>query len=209
MPTLLLATRSNDKVREIRQILASVFRGSIITLHEAGITHSPAEDDVEAFDSFLDNAHAKAAFFLQQSGLPTIADDSGISVDALGGDPGVRSRRYAAAPGLDGADLDLANNHRLLHELRDTPDHLRTARYTCAAVLHMPAPGGHSRAGLGTCSGSILRQPRGSHGFGYDPIFLDPETGLSFAELDPVEKNRRSHRARAFRTLAANFPALS
>jgi XTP/dITP diphosphohydrolase len=204
--TLVLASRSQDKVREIRLILAPVFRGRIITLDEAGIEPVPEEDDVEAFDSFLANAHAKAAWFLERSGLPTIADDSGIVVHALDGAPGVRSKRFAARADLHGADLDRANNERLLHELRDVPATRRTAHYTCAAVLHLPA--GARFSALGTCSGSILSEPRGTAGFGYDPLFLDPSTGLSFGETDPTVKNSRSHRARAFRALAANLPAV-
>lgn len=202
--TLLLATRSNDKLREIRHVLAPVFRGRIITLEDAGVQPSPDEEHIEAFDTFLENAHAKAAWFLERTGLPTVADDSGIEIDALGGAPGVRSRRFAARPGLAGADLDNANNARVLEELRDVPHHDRSARYVCAAALHLPR--GRRAAAVGTCSGLILDAPRGTAGFGYDPLFLDLETGLSFGETDPAVKNRRSHRARAFRALAANLP---
>lgn len=201
--TLLLATRSQDKVREIRQILHAVARARIITLDEAGIAPQPDEDDVESFDTFLENAHAKATFFCARAGLPTLADDSGISVDALAGAPGVRSKRFALEAGLAGAALDQANNRRLLEELRDVPDERRGARYTCAAVLHWPD--GRRMAALGTSSGSILRDPRGDGGFGYDPLFLDPQSGLSFAELEPAAKNRRSHRARAFLALHAQL----
>jgi XTP/dITP diphosphohydrolase len=226
-PTVLLATRSEDKVREIRQILGPVFRGRVITLVEAGVPPSPEEDDLEAFDTFLDNAHAKAAYFLQLAGLPTLADDSGICVAALHGAPGVHSKRFASEPALSGLALDDANNLRLLHELRDMPPERRSAYYTCAAVLHLlpreylttpAAPGPDKTSGerhppattrcaaVGTCTGAILHQPRGTGGFGYDPLFLDPLTGLSFGELDPDRKNRVSHRARAFRALAANLP---
>ena len=202
--TLLLATRSGDKAREIRQILAPIFKGRIIDLHEAGIAADPAEEDIEQYDTFLANAHAKAAWFLDISGLTTLADDSGICVDALGGAPGVKSRRFAAAPGLDGRALDEANNHRLLRELAGVPESGRTAHYTCAAVLHHPD--GRRLAAVGIRSGLILDAPRGDGGFGYDPLFLDPASGLSFGELAPAVKNRTSHRARAFHGLAANFP---
>lgn len=205
-PTIILATRSEDKVREITQILAPVFRGRIITLAEAGVLPTPEEDDVEAFDTFLANAHAKAAFFLAMTGQPTMADDSGIAIDALGGAPGVRSRRFAAAPGVDGRALDQANNERVLRELAGVPADSRHARYVCAAVLHLPDS--RRAAAVGIVSGRILQEPRGSGGFGYDPLFLDTHTGLSFGETDPVEKNRRSHRARAFRALAANLPSV-
>lgn len=201
--TLLLATRSSDKAREIRQIL-SLDAARILTLDEAGIPATDDEDAIEAFQTFLANAHAKAAFFLQRSAMPVIADDSGISVAALGGRPGVRSRRFAERPDLAGTDLDHANNERLLHELADVPQAQRAAHYTCAAVLHLP--GGRRFGAIGTRSGFILPEPRGTNGFGYDPLFLDPATGLSFAELDPADKNRTSHRARAFRALAAALP---
>jgi XTP/dITP diphosphohydrolase len=198
---LLLATRSRDKAREIREILAPLTRASIVTLDDVGIPASELEDELEVHDTFLANAHAKAAYFLRHAQLPTLADDSGINVDALGGRPGVRSKRFADAPGLRGVALDRANNERLLHELRDTPRPQRSAHYTCAAVLHLP--GGNRFAAIGTCSGFILAEPRGTHGFGYDPLFLDPATGLSFGETEPAEKLRKSHRARAFRALAS------
>lgn len=197
---LLLATRSGDKVREIRQILAATSAGDVLSLDDAGIPPDPAEEDIEQFDTFLANAHAKAAYFQRLGGLPTLADDSGISVDALGGVPGVKSRRYAAAPGLDGRALDHANNRRLLDALGGVPLEHRSAHYTCAAVLHLPD--GRRYSAVGIRSGFVLDAPRGSGGFGYDPLFLDPATGLSFGELDPVVKNRTSHRSRAFRALA-------
>jgi XTP/dITP diphosphohydrolase len=196
---LLLATRSRDKAREIRDILAPLTQATIVTLDDAGIAPAAVEDELEVHHTFLGNAHAKAAYFLQQTNLPTLADDSGICVDALGGRPGVRSKRYADAPGLNGSALDLANNERLLRELQDVPHEQRTAHYTCAAVLHLP--GDRRFAALGTCSGFIAAEPRGPHGFGYDPLFLDPASGLSFGEMQPAEKHRKSHRARAFRAL--------
>lgn len=199
----LLATRSGDKVGEIRQILAASFSGDVVSLLDAGIPPDPAEDDIEQFDTFLANAHAKAAWFLRISGLPTLADDSGISVDALHGAPGVKSRRFAAAPGLDGRALDEANNVRLLRELHGVPAAHRTAHYTCAAVLHLPD--GRRYSAVGIRSGLVLDTPRGSGGFGYDPLFLDPISGLSFGELDPDVKNRTSHRSRAFRALAGQL----
>jgi XTP/dITP diphosphohydrolase len=199
---LLLATRSPDKVREIRQILRSVFSGGIITLDDAGIAAADDEEHLERFASFLENAHAKAAFFMEASGMPTLADDSGIEVDALDGRPGVRSKRYAGAA----SDVDAANNRYLLGELRGVPAEARTARYVCAAVLHLPDR--RRVAAVGTCEGRILEEPRGSGGFGYDPLFFDPTTGLTFGETDPAAKNRKSHRARALRGLAANLPRL-
>lgn len=202
---LILASRSRDKVREITEILAPVLHSGIVTLDHAGIAEDEAEDAIEVHDTFLANAHAKAAYFIRMTGRATMADDSGISVHALGGAPGVRSRRFAARPGLTGLALDRANNERLLHELRDTPKEERTAHYTCAAVLHLPD--GHRYAAIGTCTGTILHHPRGNDGFGYDPLFLLPDLGLTFGEVSREQKHRRSHRARAFRALAGSIPA--
>lgn len=201
---VILASRSADKAREIGEILAPALRSSLVTLDAAGIDRSRDEDDIEAFDTFLANAHAKADYFLRISGGATIADDSGISVDALRGAPGVHSRRFAWSPGLDGLELDRANNDRLLHELRDVPDQQRTAHYTCAAVLHLPD--GRRFSAVGTCSGRILHEPRGVGGFGYDPLFFVPELGLSFGETTTAQKHAMSHRARAFRALAGAIP---
>lgn len=193
---ILLATRSAHKAREIRQILGPAVP-ALVTPDEVGLRWSEEEDAIESFDTFLGNAHAKARWFMERTGLPTIADDSGISVDALDGQPGVRSRRFATAATDDLQDA--ANNQLLLRMLRDVPDDRRTAHYTCAAVLHTDAA---RFAVVATRSGLILRAPRGDGGFGYDPIFLDPVAGLSFAEIRPEVKNSTSHRARAFRSLA-------
>jgi XTP/dITP diphosphohydrolase len=200
-----LASRSRDKAREIREILTPALHARIVTLDEAGIDEGDAEDGIEAHHTFLANAHAKAAHFMRITQRPTIADDSGICVDALGGAPGVRSRRFARQAGLHGAALDHANNARLLLDLDRTPDDRRTAHYTCAAVLHLPD--GSRFSAIGTCSGIILRQPRGDRGFGYDPLFLVPDLGLTFGEASRDQKHRRSHRARAFRALAGAIPA--
>jgi XTP/dITP diphosphohydrolase len=200
---VLLATRSADKLREIREILSRSLGTPIVSLRDLGIDESPEEEHIEAFETFLANAHAKAAYFQELTGLPVLADDSGICVDALGGAPGVRSRRFASDTPLTGAEQDRANNARLLLLLRDVPDARRTAHYTCAAVLHLPD--GRRISALGTCSGFILHEPRGTGGFGYDPLFLHPASGRSFAELDPAEKHRLSHRGRAFSALAANL----
>jgi XTP/dITP diphosphohydrolase len=190
-----------DKAREIAEILTPVLLTDLITLADAGVAHDPAEDDIEVYDSFLANAHAKASWFLRLTGMPTIADDSGICVDALGGAPGVSSRRFAPGRHRAGLEQDRANNERLLHELREVPPERRTAHYTCAAVLH--APDGRRFSALGTCAGLILPEPRGDEGFGYDPLFLVPGIGRSFAEMSRSVKQQHSHRARAFRALAS------
>ena len=202
----MLATRSGDKAREIRHILGAELHVALITLDDVGIAETPAEESIEVFETFIGNAHAKAAYFLKLSGLPTIADDSGISVAALDGAPGVRSRRFAQQPGLSGRALDHANNERLLHELRSTPPRERAAHYSCAAVMHLPD--GRRFTAVGVTRGVILDTPRGTGGFGYDPLFLIPETGLTFGELTLEEKQRRSHRARAFRALASTLHVL-
>jgi XTP/dITP diphosphohydrolase len=199
---ILLATRSTDKVREIAAILAPFFSGRIITLDEAGISESAAEDNIEVFDTFIENALAKAEYFATLASLSVIADDSGISVDALGGAPGVRSKRFSGSD-LRGTALDYANNDHLLAALRGVQTIQRTAHYTCAAVLRRHA--GVISTAVGVRSGFVLEAPRGPHGFGYDPLFLDPRSQLSFGEMDPVLKNNTSHRARAFRALAAQL----
>jgi XTP/dITP diphosphohydrolase len=205
--TVLLATRSSDKAREIRSILGGAL-GRIVTLEDIGIAEAPGEADIEVHDTFLANARAKADFFLLLTGMPTLADDSGLCVHALNGAPGVRSRRFAPSDTpVARHDQDRANNQHLLLQLHSLPAAQRTAHYTCAAVLHLPPtrplnlPLPRRFAAIGVFHGSILTAPRGSHGFGYDPLFLDPSTHLSLAETPPPQKNARSHRARAFRTL--------
>lgn len=206
----LLATRSHGKIREIRELLHGTPRLELLTLDEIGIQPTPEEDEVESFDTFHDNARAKALYFAQLSGLPTIADDSGIAVTALGGAPGVRSKRFALDAGRADAqvrDLDLANNQFLLDRLQGVPEERRGAHYACVATLALPD--GVALTTIGTCSGIIATEPQGEGGFGYDPIFLIPELGLTFAQIPQEEKNRRSHRARAFLALRAHLHTAS
>jgi XTP/dITP diphosphohydrolase len=193
---LLVATRNVDKLREIRQILADAASLEIVGLDDAGISYTPEEEDLECFDSFEDNARAKARYFARRSGLPTLADDSGLCVDALAGAPGVRSRRFAS--GADG-DQDRANNELLLQRLEGVEEDERTARYVCALALVPPR--GREHVVTGECHGLILSAARGIGGFGYDPLFFIPEEGLTFGELPPSRKNRISHRARALHAL--------
>jgi XTP/dITP diphosphohydrolase len=205
-----LATRSTHKAREIRDLLSRVTHAipdlQLLSLDELGIPPGPDEDDIEAFDTFRENAVAKARYFAQRAGVPTIADDSGLSVAALGGAPGVRSKRFSGRTDLSGDALDEANNALLLERLRGVPPGQRAAHYVCAAALAFPS--GAVYTALGVCSGEIALAPRGTGGFGYDPLFIVPELGATFGELPPEEKNRRSHRARAFRALAAELPDL-
>lgn len=204
MKPLLIATRSRHKAREIREILGPAFADRLLTLDEAGLPPDPDEDGIEIYDTFLANARAKAAWFCERSGLPTLADDSGLCVTALGDEPGVRSRRYSGRDDLDGEALDVENNRTLLGRLEDVPAGKRDARYVCAAVLQMPD--GRTIDAVGTVGGVILEAPAGDGGFGYDPLFYLPEVGRTFAELPAAEKHVWSHRARAFRALAAHMP---
>jgi len=197
---LLVATRSAHKMGEIREILAEVPGLTVLDLDEAGIPEDSAEDDLEAYDTFEENALAKARHFFGLAGIPTVADDSGIAVDALGGAPGVRSKRFAPERGLDGQARDDANNRHLVEKLADVPPAERTARYVCVAAL--VEDGAEPVFCRGEAPGVILDAPRGSGGFGYDPYVLDTELGRTFAEMSPSEKNARSHRGAAFRALA-------
>ncbi len=187
-------------MREIRRIMGAVGELTLLGLSEAGVPWDPAEEDLEPYDTFEENARSKARYFHERTGLATVADDSGIEVQALGGAPGVRSKRFAPEEAMGGLSRDLANNEHLLALLGDRPPEERGARYVCVAVLiHPDRPMLITR---GEATGVILEGPRGKAGFGYDPLFLDPDAGRTFAELTQDEKNERSHRGRAFRALA-------
>ena len=202
MSRILLATRSEHKATEIRGILALRRDFQLVTLRDLDIQESPDEDAIENAPTFLENALAKASYFELRSGLPTIADDSGLEVAALANAPGVRTRRFAIDAGhvqLTGEALDQANNRLLLERMRDVPRRDRAARYVCAAAfVHEGKP----LTTIGTCAGEIAQEPRGDGGFGYDPIFFMPQLGVTFAQLVREQKNHISHRSRAFRTLA-------
>jgi XTP/dITP diphosphohydrolase len=165
---------------------------------------TPAEEAIERFETFEENAAAKARyFFMASGGVPTVADDSGLAVDALGGAPGVRSKRWSNRPDLDGKALDEANNRHLLAALRESAD--RRARYVCVAAF---ADAGTTLAARGETAGKITTSARGSAGFGYDPYFLSHDLGCTFGEADPADKSRVSHRGRAFRALAKELSAV-
>ncbi|MFQ5536690.1 MAG: RdgB/HAM1 family non-canonical purine NTP pyrophosphatase [Gemmatimonadota bacterium] len=198
---LLVATRSPHKIREIRRILAPLEEVEVVGPEEVGIPYDPAEEDLEPHATFEANAISKARYFHRRSGLPTVADDSGLEVDALDGAPGVRSKRFAPGEGLEGQARDDANNAYLIRQLASVPPEQRTARYVCVAAL--VDEGGAVHTLRGEAEGVIVDTPRGRGGFGYDPHFLDAETGKTFAELTAEEKNERSHRGEAFRALAA------
>lgn len=197
---LLVATRNPGKVRELRAMLTAA-GWEAVGLEEAGVAESPEEDALEAFETFEENARAKARYFAERTGLPALADDSGLEVDALGGAPGVRSRRFAVADQVRGERQDEANNRRLLELLAEVAEDARAARFVCAAAL--ARPGGGEVVRRGTIEGRISRSPRGDGGFGYDPIFLLPD-GRTLAEAPPEEKNAVSHRAGAVRALLAS-----
>jgi len=193
--SLLLATRSAGKLRELRPLFGEAgFR--VVDLDEAGVPPQPDEEGLEEFDTFEANALAKARYFFRRSGMPAVADDSGLEVAALGGAPGVRSKRWSGRSDLAGALLDRANNHALLAALARHAD--RTARYVCVAAF---ADGARELTARGETAGRILEAPRGERGFGYDPLFLSDELGVTFGEVDGRTKATVSHRGRAFRQL--------
>jgi len=187
---IVLASGNPGKVREIRRILGE-FGVDIVPQTELGVG-----DADETGSSFVENALIKARHAADLTGLPAIADDSGLVVDALDGRPGVYSARYA---GVQASDDD--NIEKLLHELRGLPDDKRTAAFHCCAV-YVSADNSTSLVAEGRWQGRILGERRGSGGFGYDPVFFDPECGRSAAELGPELKNARSHRGKALAALA-------
>lgn len=199
-PRLLVATRSRHKLGELRELL-HLHRADLVDLDDVGIV-----DEVEETGpTFASNAALKARFYARRSGLPTLADDSGLEVDALGGGPGVRTRRYAGERATDAQ-----NNAKLLAALAGLPPERRGARYRCALALALPERAG-PRGGLpvtlarGTFAGRIGTVPRGSNGFGYDPIFEpaeEPPGGATVGEWPAERKQAVSHRARAARRMA-------
>lgn len=201
---LLLATRSAHKAREVSRIVAAEGAGGcrIVTLEEVGIGWSEAEDGLEPHDTFEENAASKARYFARLSGLATVSDDSGLVVDALEGAPGVRTKRFAPPRRYPRLSQDESNNRYLMERLGDLPPARRGARYVCVACLVVPWTG-HTGFFRGEAVGIIRSDARGEGGFGYDPIFQDPESGRTYAELTPAEKDERSHRGSAFRALAA------
>ncbi|HEV2006440.1 MAG TPA: non-canonical purine NTP pyrophosphatase [Candidatus Limnocylindrales bacterium] len=201
-----IATRSPHKLQELRELL-DVDGVDLVSLDELGVEAEPVEDGL----TFETNARIKARFAARATGLPALADDSGLEVDALGGRPGVRTRRYA---GPNATDEE--NNVRLLGELEGLPPAQRAARYVCVLALATPdpaAPGGlRMVVRRGTTRGRIAEAPRGSAGFGYDPIFepqAEPAGGRTFGQYSAAEKHRISHRARAARRMAPVLRGLS
>lgn len=195
---VVLATRNAGKIGELRRILESA--GLDVELVGAQ-SFAALPDVAETGATFAANALLKARAVAAYTGLPSIADDSGLCVDALNGMPGILSARWAGSHGGDEANLDL-----VLAQLSDIPDERRGAHFFCAAAVAMP-PGPHGEGGEcrvveGTIDGSLLRERRGSGGFGYDPIFLPYGSARTTAEMTPEEKDAISHRGHAFRALA-------
>ena len=203
---LLVATRSAHKLRELSEVLA-LDGTELVSLDTLGIVGDPVEDG----STFETNAAIKARFGLRASGLPTLADDSGLEVDALGGGPGVRTRRFAGEDATDDA-----NNAKLLATLDGLPPERRGARYVCVLALALPDDAG-PRGGIrviatrGTCRGRIATRPLGTGGFGYDPIFepaSEDPGGRTLGLWTPAEKHAISHRARAARRMAPRLVTL-
>ncbi len=197
--TLIFATRNRGKLVELEALLGGL--GGLELWSLDGFNVPPIEEDGSTFH---ENAAKKARVVSQITGLPALADDSGLEVDALGGAPGVWSARYAG----EGAS-DQANNDKLLAALAGVPAAQRTARFRSVVALADEAGslGGQVLYGEGRCEGVILEAPRGTGGFGYDPLFFAPELGATFAELGLGPKNDLSHRARAFRDLRPRLAA--
>ncbi len=196
---IVLATRNTGKIIELRQILGAAL--DALGRELVGIGDVADLPDVrETGVTFQENAELKARFVAEATGLPALADDSGLAVDVLGGAPGVFSARWCGRHGDDQANLEL-----LLGQLADVPDQHRGAAFVCAAVLALPD--GRTVYREGRFPGTLARAPRGSNGFGYDPILVVAGDTRTSAELDPDEKNEISHRGRAFRALAGDLPA--
>jgi XTP/dITP diphosphohydrolase len=187
---LLIATHNPGKLREYRDLCAGLQNEGIlevISLADLGVRWEPDETG----HTFAENAILKAASFAAYTGLPTLADDSGLEIDALDGAPGVQSARY----GGTGRGEDARRIQMVLEQLQGVPEPQRSARFRC--VIALAVPGGAVETAEGMVEGVIGREPQGGHGFGYDPIFYLPEFGCTMAQLDPAIKNRISHRARA------------
>lgn len=196
---LVLATRNRAKLSELRRILDGTELGDVEVLGLDDVPQFP--EAAETGSTFEENALAKARDAAAATGLLAVADDSGLAVDALGGMPGVLSARWAGGHGDDAANLRL-----VLDQLRDVPEHRRGAAFVCVVALAVPTGAGNAEHVVrGQWRGTLTTSPRGSNGFGYDPIFVPDGDGRTSAELEPAEKDAVSHRGRALRAL---LPAL-
>jgi len=197
---LLVASRNTKKLAELNRILAAANVAGITVLGLADVQEYPEAPETGA--TFVENALAKAKDAVAATGLPAIADDSGLAVDALNGMPGVLSARWAGGHGDDQANLDL-----VLAQLRDVPDERRGAAFVCAAAL--VTPDGAETAVRGEWRGTLTREPRGTNGFGYDPIFVPEGYEITSAEMSSADKDGQSHRGRALRLLLPTLRTLA
>jgi XTP/dITP diphosphohydrolase len=195
---LLIATQNPGKLREIRALLADL---PLAVVGPADLASGPLPPVAEDAPTYEGNALAKARSAHRSTGLAALADDSGLEVEALGGEPGVLSARFAGPSATDDE-----NNQRLLTRLREVPGRSRQARFVCTAAL--VAPGGLTRVTVGEVAGSIAECARGTQGFGYDPLFFYPPFGCTFGEVDAQVKDSVSHRGAAFRAMAGEIRRL-
>jgi XTP/dITP diphosphohydrolase len=195
---LVLATGNQHKLTELTRILEA----GHVDVDLRGLAEFPGAPEVqETGATFAENALLKARAIATFTGLPAVADDSGLCVDALNGMPGVLSARWSGRHGDDEANLRL-----VLAQLADVPDERRGAQFVCSAALVLP--GGREHVSEGVVRGALIREPRGQNGFGYDPIFVPDNSALTTAEMDPAGKDRISHRGKALRGLAPVIAAL-
>ncbi len=192
---VVFATGNRGKLRELRQLLGHIHGLDLLSLADL----AGAPDVVEDRDTFAGNAIKKAMEIMQFSGCPALADDSGLEVDALDGEPGVLSARYAGPDASDADRMEL-----LLKNLQDVPAGMRTARFRCVVAFARPNVT-EVVTHAGACEGYILDAPRGDNGFGYDPVFFSPELDMTFAEAPADAKNRISHRGQAMQAMARHM----
>ncbi|MCT9870267.1 RdgB/HAM1 family non-canonical purine NTP pyrophosphatase [Paenarthrobacter aurescens] len=198
VPRLVLATHNKGKLKELRELLRGQVPGLDVDTQVVDAAAAGAPDVAETGVTFAENSLLKARAVAEATGLVAIADDSGLAVDVLGGAPGIFSARWSGSHGNDTANLNL-----LLAQLSDVPDAFRGAAFVCAAALAVPGPDGiaHETVEYGQMEGTLLREPRGEGGFGYDPVLQPVGMDRSCAELSSEEKNAISHRGQAFRAL--------
>lgn len=195
---LLFASRSPGKQREVKRVLGAAGH-EVVFPDDVGVWESEAEEGLELSDAFETNARHKAEYFARKSGVPTLADDSGLEVLMLGGQPGARSKRWSGATGT-AAEVDAANNAELLRRLLGAPALKRSARYRCVLVF-LSTPTAVPVIVSGETAGRILEEAEGTHGFGYDPLFWSADLGKSFGMATAEEKDGVSHRGRALQKL--------
>lgn len=194
---VLIASKNQGKIREFKQMLAD-WPVSFAALDE----WPDIEEPEETGDTFLENASLKAAYYAKETGMISLADDSGLAVDPLNGAPGVLSARYSGNHGDDAA-----NNRLVLSQLANVPDERRTGRFLCALAVALP-DGTIVATTEGSCEGLILREEKGAGGFGYDPLFWSPVLKKTLAEATSDEKNSVSHRGNALRALAKKWQVI-